>query len=236
MTSTRGLCLTCVLLSSAALNRTASPPEIKWVSIPRSKLCITDGAIGEDAGHRLTVDVAKMRAIARDPTSDDVEANFTYNGGSATETPLASGAMRRQFGFKLRGLDPCNLIYAMWRIEPKEALVVSVKSNPGQHTSAECGNRGYTDIKPAHTSPLPPIPAGSTHKLRAEMTGADLRVYADDRLVWQGDVGSLATSFAGPVGIRSDNVKLAFDFRAGQSAGALSNSELGCKSDPNESE
>lgn len=220
----------------AASGLAGSPPEIKWVSIPRSRLCVTDGAIGEDASQRLTVDVTKMRAIVRDPTSDDVEANFTYSGGSATETPLASGAMRRQFGFKLRGLDPCNLIYAMWRIDPKEALVVSVKSNPGQHASAECGNRGYTDIKPARTSPLPPIPIGSNHKLRAEMSGADLRVYADDRLVWQGDVGSLATSFAGPVGIRSDNVKLAFDLRAGESADAHANYDLGCKPDSGESD
>ena len=71
--------------------------------------------------------------------------------------PLASGEMRRQFGLKLRAEDACNLVYAMWRIEPESKLVVSVKSNPGQHTSAQCGNRGYQNIKPLHSSPLPSL-------------------------------------------------------------------------------
>jgi hypothetical protein len=54
----------------------------------------------------------------------------------------------------------------MWRIEPESELVVSVKSNPGQHTSAECGNRGYRNIK---SRPVPVLRSGHTHDLRAEI-------------------------------------------------------------------
>ena len=100
----------------------------------------------------------------------------------------------------------CNLVYAMWRIEPESKLVVSVKSNPGEHTSAQCGNRGYQNIKPRRSSPLPALRPGDTHTLRAEMNGAEMKVFADNSLVWEGSVGPLA--FDGPVGIRSDNARL----------------------------
>ena len=50
----------------------------------------------------------------------------------------------------------------MWRIEPESKLVVSVKSNPGQHTSAECGNRGYRNIKPRRSTPVPVLHSGDT--------------------------------------------------------------------------
>ena len=54
----------------------------------------------------------------------------------------------------------------MWRMEPESKLVVSVKSNPGQHTSAECGNGGYRNIKPLRTSAVPVVRAGDRHELR----------------------------------------------------------------------
>jgi hypothetical protein len=41
-----------------------------------------------------------------------------------------------------------------------------VKSNPGQHTSAECGNRGYRNIKPRHSTPFP-FSAPETHTISA---------------------------------------------------------------------
>jgi hypothetical protein len=124
--------------------------------------------------------------------------------------------MRRQFGLKLRAQDACNLVYAMWRIEPESKLVVSVKSNPGEHTSAQCGNRGYQNIKPLRNSPLPSLRSGDTHSLRAEMNGAEMRVFADGALVWEGSVGSDALGFDGPVGIRSDNARLEIHMETGQ--------------------
>jgi hypothetical protein len=126
--------------------------------------------------------------------------------------------MRRQFGLKLRAQDACNLVYAMWRIEPESKLVVSVKSNPGQHTSAQCGNRGYQNIKPTRSTPVPVLNPGDTHTLRAEMNGAELRVFGDKSLVWEGSVGPEALTFDGPVGIRSDNARLQIYLETGPPA------------------
>ena len=106
------------------------------------------------------------------------------------------------------------MLYVMWRVEPESKLVVSLKRNPTQHTSAECHNHGYSDIKPRKSSPVPLLKSGETHTLRGEMKNAELRVYADDREVWEGDVGTDAASLEGPVGIRSDNVRLEFDYKA----------------------
>jgi hypothetical protein len=166
-------------------------------------------------GQRLSVSVAKMRAYVNAYTQPSAEARFTYLGSTGNEAPLASGEMRRQFGLKLRAQDACNLIYAMWRIEPESKIVVSVKSNPGQHTSAQCSNRGYQNIKPRRSTPVPTLNSGATHTLRAEMNGAEMQVFADGSLVWEGSAGPDALAFDGPVGIRSDNARLQIDLRAG---------------------
>jgi hypothetical protein len=210
-------------------------PVSRWFSVPHAKLCVTEGSIDRGSGNRLSVNVPKMRAFVTVLTSQEVEVHFTYLGETPGEKPLGSGEMRRQVGLKLRAQDPCNLVYAMWRIEPSSELVVSLKSNPGQHTSAECGNRGYRNIKAVHSSPVPPLQPGTVHTLRGEMNGAELRVYADNRLVWEGGVGPLGGSLNGPVGIRSDNVRWELELRAGQSS-APSDSQLSCRTGAGEGE
>ena len=199
------------LVALSASNLTAG-------SISKANLCVTEGTIEELPGQRLSVNVAKMRAYVNAYTQQQAEVRFTYLGGTSNEAPLASGEMRRQFGLKLRAQDACNLVYAMWRIEPESKLVVSVKSNPGQHTSAQCGNRGYQNIKPTRSKPVPILNPGDTHTLRAEMNGAELRVFADKSLVWEGSVGPEALTFDGPVGIRSDNARLQIDLETGPPA------------------
>ena len=121
--------------------------------------------------------------------------------------------------------------YAMWRIEPESKLVVSVKSNPGQHTSAQCGNRGYLNIKPLRSSPLPSLRSGDAHTLRAEMHGAEMRVFADGSPVWEGSVGADALGFVGPVGIRSDNARLEINMETGQ---PMQQSPPGCRGQESE--
>jgi len=211
-------------------------PATNWVSVPQAKLCVTEGALEQSSGSRMSVNVPKMRAFVTVRTTQDVEARFTYLGPSPGEKPLGSGEMRRQFGLKLRAQDACNLVYVMWRIGPESKLVVSVKSNPGQHTSAECGNRGYRNIKPVHRSLVPPLRPGAAHTLRAEMNGVELRVYADNNLVWEGSVGSEGGSLNGPVGIRSDNARLEFELRAGRSSGAYPDDQLSCRAGAGEAE
>src|SRR5215471_4648084 len=183
--------------------------------VGRSKLCITEGEIAEREDNKLSVSVPKMRAFVTGPTLQEVEAHFTYLGPTKKSSPLASGELRRQFGLKLRAQDGCNLVYAMWRIEPKAELVVSVKSNPGMTKSSQCGANGYRNIKPSRESSLPEIKAGKHYTLRAMIDDNQMRVYANNQLVWEGALGADAPAFNGPVGVRTDNGRFDFKLFAG---------------------
>ena len=198
-------------------------------SVSRANLCITEGTIEELPPGRLSVSVPKMRAYLNAITAQQVEVHFTYLGSTGNEARLGSGELRRQFGLKLRAQDACNLVYAMWRIEPESKLVVSIKSNRGQHTSAECGNHGYRNIKPQRSKPVPALRTGDTHDLRAEMAGAEMKVFVDNSLVWEGLLGPEALAFDGPVGIRSDNARLEFDLRAQQIPSVATGRGPGCR-------
>jgi hypothetical protein len=222
-----------VFLGTLCFGAASGSSRNRLISVPRAKICVTEGAVDELPGERLSVNVSKMRAYLNESTPQAIEAHFTYLGPTENQTPLGSGEIRRQFGLKLRAQDACNLVYAMWRIAPESKLVVSVKSNPGQHNSAECGNRGYLNVKPRRSTPLPVLRSGETHDLRAEMNGADLTVYADNSPVWEGSVGADALDFDGPVGIRSDNARLQIELRAGE---AQPGRAPGCRSGENESE
>jgi hypothetical protein len=54
-------------------------------------------------------------------------------------------------------------------------------------------------------------------------------VFADNHEVWQGDVGPDAAKLDGPVGIRSDNARLEFDFLAREPKGPHPDSVKACK-------
>ncbi|MGB8889902.1 MAG: hypothetical protein WCC87_24475 [Candidatus Korobacteraceae bacterium] len=199
------------------------------MSVARANLCVTEGAIEELPGEQLSVSVSKMRAYVNAFTPQLIEARFTYLGPTGNEARLGSGELRRQFGLKLRAQNACNLVYAMWRIEPESELVVSVKSNPGQQTSAQCGNRGYRNVKPRRSAPVPALRTGDEHLLRAEMNGAEMKVFADNSLVWEGSVGPEVLDFDGPVGIRSDNARLKIELQTGQPLKAQSRQGPGCR-------
>src|SRR5579862_9027428 len=137
--------------------------------VSRAQLCVTEGSIDQLSKNQLQVSDPSMRAYLNTLTPQVEEVRFTYAGPTQNVKALGSGTVRTQFGLKLHAGDPCNLVYVMWRIEPDQKIVVSVKSNPGQHTSTECGNRGYTNIKPVHSAPSAVVNPGETHTLRAEM-------------------------------------------------------------------
>jgi hypothetical protein len=225
-----------VFLLASSLSAPSQASGAKLVPVSRANLCVTEGEVGELSGQRLSVSVPKMRAYLEERTPQDVEAHFKYLGSTGNEARLGSGELRRQFGLKLRAQDACNLVYAMWRIEPESKLVVSVKSNPAQHSSAECGNRGYRNIKPQHSSPVPSLRPGDTHTLRAEMSETGMRVFVDNGLVWEGSVGPDAQDLDGPVGIRSDNARLELELRAGQPFAVQPKRAANCRSGPGESE
>lgn len=180
--------------------------------VGRSELCVTEGVVGATPDGKLSVDTPASRAVLRFASEPYAEIRFRYLGGTAGSKALASGTMRRQVGLKLRAHDGCNVVYVMWRIKPKSEIVVSVKRNPDMHTSAECGNAGYTNIKPRNKAPVRRIAPGETHSLRAELQGTDLYVFDDNLRVWEGDVGREVREFDGPVGFRTDNAHIVFEY------------------------
>jgi hypothetical protein len=200
----------------------------KQTVVRRSALCVTEGAVGEASSGLLSVDTTKMRAYLNGSDGQAVETHFTYLGETAEQSHLGSGETRQQFGLKLRAQNACNLVYAMWRFAPESRVVVSVKRNAGQSTSAQCGNRGYQNVKPQRSEPVPVIRPGDTHTLSAKFNGEQLQVSVDGAEVWEGDVGPEASDLQGPAGIRSDNVRLAF----GLSAGLQVDRSTACKSGP----
>jgi hypothetical protein len=215
----------------------AQSPTSNWREVNPASLCVTEGAIEKAADNRLVVNDPKMRAYVNAWTGQSIEERFTYLGPTSKEEALGSGEMRRQFGVKLRAQDACNLVYAIWRIgseskQPESKLVVSVKRNPNAHTSAECGNRGYENIKPRKSAAVPGLRPGDSHTLRAEMRKEELRVFVDDREVWEGDVAG-AAALAGRVGFRSDNARLEFNLKTGPYEGVHPNYLRACQtSDP----
>jgi hypothetical protein len=227
----RGLWLLAATTAGLASGSTVLPH-----SVSRADLCVTEGTISEIPGTSLfNVDSPKMRAYVNAKPAQSIEARFTYLGASSHEIPLGSGTMRRQFGLKLRAQDPCNLVYAMWRIEPESKLVVSVKENPGQHTSAECGNRGYRNIKPQRAAPTPKLRSGDVHTLRAELTPANMNVYIDEMLAWQGPLGVNVMKWDERVGIRSDNSHVQFELRTRPMTQENPRSQ-NCRSEPSDAE
>jgi len=221
--------------------RNGRPATLNWrktqqplASVSRADLCVTEGIVEEAPGKRLSVRVPKMRAYLIASTPQVIESRFTYLGPTKTQAALGSGEMRQQFGLELRDQDACNLVYAMWRIAPASDLVVSVKSNPGLHTSAQCGNHGYQNIQARHSMPVPALHSGETHTLRAEMDEALMKVFVDDAVVWEGFVGAQARSFEGPVGMRSDNASLQFELLVPQPIGAPLKNAPACRAETSE--
>ena len=148
-------------------------------------ICVTNGEIRTGPDGRLQIDSPSSRAVLRFRSQPAVEIRFTYLGSSAKSKPLASGELRRQFGIKLRAENTCNLVYAMWHIEPDSRLAVSIKRNPGMSTQEQCHAGGYINLQQSVDAP-PKIVAGQTHTLRAELRGVSLFVSADG--VEAGDV------------------------------------------------
>jgi hypothetical protein len=93
----------------------------------------------------------------------------------------------------------------MWRIEPKEELVVSVKENPGQHTHAECGTHGYRNVKGESAVRVPKLSIGEPHVLGARIDGERLVVTIDGTTTGAYALGPSVGRFTGPVGFRTDN-------------------------------
>jgi hypothetical protein len=208
-----------IIVGILSPDRPVSPANAEALRrIASTDLCVTLGAVAVLPDDRLSVTVAKMRAVARVPTAPAAHLRFTYLGRSKRTSVLGSGEIRAQFGLKLRAQDSCNVVYVMWRFEPESKLVVSIKHNPGMRMHAQCGTAGYRNIVPDLVRELPPMRPGGAHSLHADMQGRALSVRVDGAEIWRGDVGSQALSIDGPVGVRSDNVRVEFALDAAAAA------------------
>jgi len=190
--------------------------------IERDRLCVTNGAVTGSPGGRLAIDTPSSRGFVqagteRDAADQMAEIRFQYLGPSQDVKPLASGELRRQIGLKLRAQDSCNLIYAMWRIEPAERIAISLKRNAGLHSHEQCGVQGYVNFKPQEEAP--PLRPGEAHVLRAELRGRDLMVLADGKVAWQGSLGSTPLP-VGPPGFRTDNARFTLEYLTDAASGS----------------
>ena len=205
--------------ASPVVAQNGSLPELQ--RIDRGRLCVTNGIVSALAGDRLAVNTPSSRAIiqagAENAADQIAEIQFRYLGPSQESRPLASGELRRQIGLKLRAQDSCNLIYAMWHIEPDPRLAVSIKRNAGLHTHEQCGAHGYINFK-SQDGDLPPIRLGEAHELRAVLHGTDLTITVDGKVAWHGSLASEMALPAGPPGFRTDNARFTFDYFVAASA------------------
>lgn len=203
------------LTLAAVVTVALAAPKHQWQTIGVSGLDVTSGAISASgtAGW-LQTNSDEMRAVQLDQGHHATSARlaFRFLGKSAMTKPLGSGLVRRQIGLKLDASDPCNLLYVMWRTYPDHVIEISIKRNPGETTSAECGNAGYSDIAV--------IPENAKvfqrHLLEADTSpqpdgSLELTVYADSQMVSQLTLTpSQVAGLDGPIGIRSDNGRYRF--------------------------
>jgi hypothetical protein len=184
--------------------------------IRQSDFDVSDGKIDKAPGDRLSVSTKEMRATLKHVTpSQKVTLHFSYLGPTKEVSHLGSGEVRHQFGIKLKSQNQCNLVYVMWNFDTQK-IAVSVKLNPGQSTHAQCLDHGYiNNIKPRVKAAPPPLQVDQPHTLFADLQGQGLTVKADGILVWQGTLVPVVLNFKGPIGIRSDNAHVLFDFLLG---------------------
>jgi len=203
------LLMTTGLPPAGALGQSALSP------VSRRDLCVTNGVITETKTGSMSIESASSRAVAFSSDGRSAAIRFRYLGPSANSKPLASGELRRQIGLKLRSLNQCNLLYAMWHIEPDSNISVSMKQNPGQSTHEACDAHGYTTIKPTAATRRPKPGIGEWHELRATLKGYDLTLIADGAVAWQGTLPRTFDPIDGPSGLRTDNARFEFTFFAG---------------------
>jgi hypothetical protein len=200
------LALACCAAACGSKRIEAAPgdhvPSVELAPIARGALCVTRGALDG-----VSIVEPTMRGYASGAGGDAAQLTFTYHGESAETRTLAGGQARRQIGLKLRAQDGCNVIYAMWRLDPRPTLDISLKHNPGASTHEQCGADGYTKVRAYKKLAVPALRPGATHTVRAEIVGSELFAWIDGRLLWQGRLPDAARSLRGPAGVRSDNVR-----------------------------
>ncbi len=201
-------------------------PEATLGTLAAADVCITKGS--PDATIGSVIGDPSFRAVAPHTTGEAASLTFTYSGATDEASALASGKVRRQLGLKLRAENGCNLVYVMWRLDPKPKLEVSVKLNPGAKDHGDCGADGYTKVKPTRSTTVPHLSPRTQHTLQAELRGSELIAWIDGKLAWRGVLPAKAAQLRGPAGVRSDNLVYSLDAFEAQATTAPVTAEAKC--------
>lgn len=194
-----------------------APAKAARIAPIKAELCVTTGAA------KIGAKIEKsMRAVAKGTDGEAASLTFKYGGELENMKQLESGEVRRQIGLKLRAENGCNLIYVMWRLDPKPMILAQVKRNQGAKDHKACGAGGYKWVKAKVQNPPPALTVGTAYTLRAEIENEQLQVFVDDTLYWRGDLPESVRDLRGPAGLRSDNLAfdlISFDAAAGADVG-----------------
>jgi hypothetical protein len=172
---------------------------------------VTSGEVEALGRGKFRTEHPVMRGTFGPPAIRGAQLRLTYEGPTDEMQPLTSGQLRRQVGLKLRAMNSCNVLYVMWHCAPTSKIEVSVKRNPQAQQHRECGDRGYIHVKPERSAVPPTLSQRSgDHLLRVEDRGREIEVWIDEKSVWRGVLPPEAAALRGPAGIRSDNVRVAF--------------------------
>jgi hypothetical protein len=188
--------------------------------VTRNNLEVNSGPINEREPGCLSVSNAIIRATVPTAVANVASVQFRYLGQVEHPEPAQSGTVYNQIGLMLRAANPCNLIYIMWGRSPREELLLQVKRNSNQSTSAQCKGNGYHTIA---STPIPGFAVGEMHELTAEVGStadgdAVVRVWIDWQEVMRSNIpaAQLGGIFGSP-GIRCDNGIYEFRYSVGQS-------------------
>ena len=190
-----------------------APP---WIDTAKADLRVTLGSVTQTKSGYLTVVGSKERAQRKTGAHQDAMLQFRYRGPSKATSKLASGGFVRQIGLKMRTKDTCNLLYVMWRIEPVEEIVITIKSNPGKSSHGDCGAGGYINVASVSLKDIGvTATTQEAHRLRAKIDEDNgefkLTVDVDEKTVWSGALNpKIIAPINGPVGFRSDNGSFIF--------------------------
>ena len=76
---------------------------------------------------------------------------------------------------------------------------------------------------------MPDVKRGHRYTLRAIIDGTSIRVYADNNLVWEGDLGADVKRINGPVGVRTDNGRFDFELFAAEPQPGQQGASASCR-------
>lgn len=176
-----------------------------------SPLQVTSGELTQ----AVLIDHPTVRAVIPGSSGLTIATEGIYHGPSSTLAPLSSGEVRQQVGVKLLAQNGCNVLYAMMRLTGTLGLEISLKRNPGQTTSAQCGANGYTKLLFLDWAGSL-LEADSPFKLSAGLLNGMLTVNCEAPFVnpvqgsLQVNLSGYPLDFSGPAGIRTDNSRVTY--------------------------